>query len=124
MGKSNNKLIYHHALFLFSMAINGFTMEIIKEKIEPARALFSRPLLSLWAFDTQHNETAQPELSFKGFNLGPRTTGFFFCGRCCLTKQKKLKVYKTDMIHKLSNTEHRAHDPQIYSNRRAHDPQI
>ena len=73
MGKSNNKSIYHHALFLFGMAINGFTMAIIKEKTEPARALFSRPLLSLWAFDTQRNETAQPELSF---NLGPRTTFF------------------------------------------------
>ena len=32
MGKSNNKSIYHHALFLFGMAINGFTMAIIKEK--------------------------------------------------------------------------------------------
>ena len=49
-------------------------MAIIKEKTEPTRALFSRPLLSLWAFDTQRNETAQPELSF---NLGPRTTCFF-----------------------------------------------
>ena len=106
MCKSNNKLIYHHALFLFGMAINGFTMVIIKGK---NRA-------SAWAFDTQRNETAQPELSF---NLGPRTT-FFFCGRCCLTKLKKLKVYKTDetdMIHKLSNTEHRAHDPQIKQHR-------
>ena len=63
MGKSNNKSIYHHALFLFGMAINGFTMVIIKGK---NRA-------SAWAFDTQRNETAQPELSF---NLGPRTTFF------------------------------------------------
>ena len=74
MGKSNNKSIYHHALFLFGMAIKGFTMVIIKKKTEPARALFSRPLLSLWAFDTQRNETAQPELSS---NLGPRSTVFF-----------------------------------------------
>ena len=48
-------------------------MAIMKEKTEPAHALFSRPLLSLWVFDTQRNETAQPELSF---NLGPRTTFF------------------------------------------------
>ena len=67
MCKSNNKSIYHHALFLFGMAINGFTMVIIKGK---NRA-------SAWAFDTQRNETAQPELSFKGFNLGPRTIVFF-----------------------------------------------
>ena len=67
MCKSNNKSIYHHALFLFGMAIHGFTMAIINEKTEPARALFFRPLLSLWAFDTQRNEMAQPELSF---NLG------------------------------------------------------
>lgn len=63
MCKSNNKSIYHHALFLFGMAINGFTMVIIKGK---NRA-------SAWAFDTQRNETAQPELSF---NLGPRTMFF------------------------------------------------
>ena len=93
MGKPNNKSIYHHALFLFGMAINGFTMAIVKEKTEPACALFSRPLLSLWAFDTQRKATAQPELSF---NLGPRSTFFSFCDRCCLTKLKKLKVYKTD----------------------------
>ena len=83
MCKSNNKSIYQHALFLFGMAINGFTMVIIKGK----------NIAIAWAFDTQRNETAQPELSF---NLGPRTTVFFFCGRCCLTKLKKLKVYKTD----------------------------
>ena len=83
MCKSNNKSIYHHALFLFGMAINGFTMVIIKGK---NRA-------SAWAFDTQRNEMAQPELSF---NLGPRTRFFFFYGRCCLTKLKKLKVCKTD----------------------------
>ena len=59
MDKSNNK--------------RGFTMAIIKEKTEPTRALFSRPLLSLWAFDTECNETAQLELSF---NLGPITTFF------------------------------------------------
>ena len=83
MCKSNNKSIYHHALFLFGMAINGFTMVIIKGK----------NIASAWAFDTQCNETAQAELRF---NLGPRTTVFFLCGRCCLTKLKKLKVYKTD----------------------------
>lgn len=74
MGKSKYKLIYHHALFLFGMAINVFTMAIIKEKIEPACALFSRPLLSFWAFNTQRNKTAQPELSF---NLAPRTMFFY-----------------------------------------------
>ena len=64
MCKSNNKSIYHHALFLFDMAINGFTMIIIKGKNR----------VNAWAFDTQRNETAQPELSF---NLGPRTMVFF-----------------------------------------------
>ena len=64
MCKSNNKSIYHHALFLFRMANHGYTMVIITVK---NRA-------SAWAFDTQRDETAQPELSF---NLGPRTTFFF-----------------------------------------------
>ena len=63
MGKSNNKSIYHHALFLFGVANHGFTMVIIKVK---NRA-------SACAFDAQRDETAQPELSF---NLGPRTTFF------------------------------------------------
>ena len=56
MCKSNNKSIYQHALFLFGMAINGFTMVIIKEKTEPARGpstlnAMRRPnqsLVSIW----------------------------------------------------------------------------
>ena len=79
MCKSNNKSIYHHALFLLGMAINGFDLVIIKGK----------NIASAWAFDTQCNETAQAELRF---NLGPRTT-VFFSGRCCLMK---LKVSKTN----------------------------
>ena len=45
MGKSNNKLIYHHALFLFGMAINEFTMVIIMEKTEPARGPSTRNIM-------------------------------------------------------------------------------
>ena len=41
----------------------------------------------------------------------------FFLLRSVLTEEtKEIKVYKTDetdMIHKLSNTGHREHDPQI-----------
>ena len=90
MCKSNNKSIYHHALFLFGMAINGFTMAIIKQKKQSQHMHYFLGLFYLCG-PSALNAMIRPnaiwalELRF-----------FFFCGRCCLTKLKKLKVYKTN----------------------------
>mgnify|MGYP005830668849 CR=1 FL=1 len=84
-------------------------MEIIKEKTKPARALFSRPFFYLCGPSTL-NAMICPN-AIRVLELR------FFYGLCCLAKLKVYKSDETDMINELSNTEHRAHDPQIKQHR-------